>query len=461
GGRARICYRRVRMPITREIHCSSSTETPLLRSRLRIAWSGLCSALLLAALACVLVPAAHAQYRTSIQGEVTDQEGAVIPDATLTLKNMSTNETVVRKSDQVGVFNFDALPADHFTLTVERQGFKTKILNDLQLIPEQPNALNVQLELGVASETVTVNAALTPAVDTETADNGRTISEDEIQHMPTFQRDATSLIQLAPGVIADGAQGGGGGGFAAPGTQSGASHGGNGNLGHSSSIFATENGASANTNGQQFQSNGYTVDGISTVSAVWGGSTVVTPSEDSISNVKVVTNAYDAENGRFSGAITEITSKSGSNDIHGSFFMEIFRPGLNAYQRWNGPASVAPGAARPGLLQRDSDRYNQYGGSAGGPIWKNKVFAFFNYEGQKQNTPATGSGWYYVDSALAPLAPSGSIASAYLNFKGAAVLGSANSVTCANAGLVQGVNCNAVSGGLNIGSPLTTGLGKQ
>ena len=448
------------MPITREIHCSSSTETPLLRSRLRIAWSGLCSALLLAALACVLVPAAHAQYRTSIQGEVTDQEGAVIPDATLTLKNMSTNETVVRKSDQVGVFNFDALPADHFTLTVERQGFKTKILNDLQLIPEQPNALNVQLELGVASETVTVNAALTPAVDTETADNGRTISENEIQHMPTFQRDATSLIQLAPGVIADGAQGGGGG-FAAPGTQSGASHGGNGNLGHSSSIFATENGASANTNGQQFQSNGYTVDGISTVSAVWGGSTVVTPSEDSISNVKVVTNAYDAENGRFSGAITEITSKSGSNDIHGSFFMEIFRPGLNAYQRWNGPASVAPGAARPGLLQRDSDRYNQYGGSAGGPIWKNKVFAFFNYEGQKQNTPATGSGWYYVDSALAPLAPSGSIASAYLNFKGAAVLGSANSVTCANAGLVQGVNCNAVSGGLNIGSPLTTGLGKQ
>jgi hypothetical protein len=416
-----------------------------------------------------LLPAAHAQYRTSIQGEVTDQQGAVVPDATLTLKNLSTNETVVRKSDEVGVFNFNALPADHFTLTVERDGFKTKVLNDLQLIPEQPNALNVQLEIGGATESVTVNASLTPAVDTETADNGRTISENEIEHMPTFQRDATGLIQLAPGVIADGAQSGGGGGFAAPGTQSGASHGGGGNLGHSSSIFATENGASANTNGQQFQSNGYTVDGISTVSAVWGGSTVVTPSEDSISNVKVVTNAYDAENGRFSGAITEITSKSGTNDIHGSFFMEVFRPGLNAYQRWNGPNSVASVGSngqkltpqQRGLL-RDSDRYNQYGGSAGGPIWKNKVFAFFNYEGQKQNTPATGTGWYYVDSALAPLASSGSIASTYLNFKGAGVLGTViASTTCASAGLTEGVNCKTVSGGLNIGSPLTIGLGKQ
>ncbi len=67
----------------------------------------------------------------------------------------------------------------------------------------------------------------------------------------------------------------------------------------SSSIFATENGASANANGGQFENNGYTVDGISTASAVWGGATVITPSEDSISNVKIVTNAYDAENGRF------------------------------------------------------------------------------------------------------------------------------------------------------------------
>ena len=160
-----------------------------------IAWgSGACLLLVLFALP------AHAQYRTSIQGEVTDPQGAVIPGATLTLKDQATNETVVRKSDEVGIFNFNALPADRFSLSVERDGFKTKVLNDLQLIPEQANGLNIQLELGVASETVIVNASIAPALDTETADNGRTISEDEIEHMPTFQRDATGLIQLAPGV---------------------------------------------------------------------------------------------------------------------------------------------------------------------------------------------------------------------------------------------------------------------
>jgi hypothetical protein len=395
----------------------------------------------------------RAQYRTSIQGAVTDPTGAVIPGATLTLKNKSTNETVVRKSNDSGIFNFNALPADHFTLTVEREGFKKKILDDLQLIPEQANALNIQLELGAATESVTVNASQAPTMDTETANTSRTITENEIQHMPAFQRDVTQLIQLTPGVQADGAQSAGGGGYAAPGTQSGASHGGGGNLGSSSSIFATENGASANTNGGQFQNNGYAVDGISTVSATWGGATLITPSQDSVGNVKIVTNAYDAENGRFSGAITQITSKSGTNSIHGSAFVEVVRPGLNAYQRWNGPNKV----------QRDTDRYNQLGGSIGGPIWKNKIFAFFNYEGQNNSTSSTGSGWYYNATALAPLAPSGSIAATYLSFPGAAVLGTmSTTATCKDAGLTEGVNCNTVAGGgLNIGSPLTTGLGTQ
>jgi hypothetical protein len=419
---------------------------------------------------CMALPA-HAQYRTSIQGTVADPQGAVVPGATLTLKNKSTNETVVRTSNEVGIFNFNALPADHFTLVVERQGFKKKVLDDLQLIPEQPNALNIQLDLGAAAETVTVNASLEPALDTETADNGRTISENEIQHMPTFQRNVISLIELAPGVLSDGAQQGGGGGYQAPGTQTGASSGGGGNLGSSSSVFATESGASANTNGGQFQNNGYTVDGINTVSAVWGGSTVITPSQDSIGNVRIVTNAYDAENGRFSGAITEITSKSGTNQIHGSAFVEVVRPGLDAYQRWNGPGSGAgidPTTGKPltpqqrGLL-RDTDRYNQLGGSVGGPIWKNKIFAFFNYEGQNNNTSSTGSGWYYDATALAPLAPAGSIASTYLSFPGAAVLGTLIAApTCNDIGLTAGVNCNNISGGgLNIGSPLTSGLGTQ
>jgi hypothetical protein len=411
---------------------------------------------------------ARAQYRTSIQGTVTDQQGAVVSGATLTLKNLSTNETVVHNSNDQGIFNFDALPADHFSLTVERNGFTKKVLNNLQLIPEQPNSLNIQLEVGAASQTVTVNASSIAALDTETANNGATISAEQIQHMPVFERDATSLIQMAPGVLADGSHSGDGSGYQVPGTQTNASSGGGGNLGGNSSIFATENGASANTNGGQFENNGYTVDGISTVSAVWNGSTIITPSEDSIGNIKIVTNAYDAENGRFSGAITEITSKSGSNDIHGSLFGEIARPGLNAYQSWNGQQSETSGTPASRGLLRNSNRYNQYGGSVGGPLWKNKLFAFFNYEGQSLDSPSTSTGWY-TTSQLAALAPSGSIASTYLNFPKATVLGTLiDSANCYNAGLApqsspnSSSNCVVIQGqGLNIGSPVTSALGTQ
>jgi hypothetical protein len=411
---------------------------------------------------------AHAQYRTSIQGTVTDTTGAVIPGATLTLVDLGTNETQIRQSDPVGVFNFDALPPDHFKLTVARDGFKTKVLSNLQLIPEQPNSLTVQLEVGVAAQTVTVDASTVPALDTETANEGRAISDVEVQDMPVFERDATSLIQLAPGTLADGSRQGSGNGYQAPGTQTGASSGGGGNLGNTSSIFATENGPSANTDGNQFENNGFTVDGISTVSAVWGGATVITPSEDSIASIQIVTNAYDAENGRFDGAVTEITSKSGTNQLHGSVFAQITRPGLNAYQRWNGPASVSAGTPAARGLLRDTDRYNQFGGSVGGPIWKNKVFAFFAYEGQSENTPATSTGWY-TTSALNSLAPSGSIATTLLNYKGGNVLGTViGSVNCYDAGLAtastpdSGPNCTTISGqGLNIGSPLTSGLGSQ
>ncbi len=433
-------------------------------------WKIFIRGVMLLMVVCTLSAVGYAQFRTSIQGVVTDPTGAVIPGATLTLNDLQTNATITQTSSDTGVYSFNGLPADHFTLTVEKGGFQKKVLDNLQLIPEQPNALNVQLEPGAAATTVTVDASQAPAMDTETADDQRTISDNEVQHMPVYERDATSLIRLAPGVLADGALDAGGGGFQNPGTQTGASSGGGGNLGHSSSIFATENGASANANGGQFDTNGYSVDGISTESAVWGGATVITPSEDSIGNVKIVTNAYDAENGRFSGALTEITSKSGTNDLHGSFFIQITRPGLNAYQRWNGPGSVqafdpVTGAkltpAERGLL-RDEDRYNQLGGSIGGPIWKNKVFAFFAYEGQSQTIPASSVQWF-LTSAFAGLAPANSISATYLNFPGAKVAGTLiGSATCQNAGLAEGVNCNTIAGqGLNIGSPLTTGLGKQ
>ena len=370
---------------------------------------------------------AVAQFRTSIQGVVTDPTGAVIPGATLTLKNLSTNETITRTSDAAGVYNFNALPADRFQLTVERNGFKKKVLDQLQLIPEQPNGINVQLQLGELSSTVTVNAATQPALDTETANTAaHDLRQPKSSIFQSMNAIATSLIRLVPGSTQTERNKVAAVDFSlrvrrpAPHLEAAAI------LGHSSSIFATENGASANANGGQFDTNGYSVDGISTESAVWGGATVITPSEDSIGNIQVLTNAYDAENGRFTGAVTEITSKSGTNNLHGSFFVQVTRPGLNAYQSLEWSTVGAGIRSRTGIkltpaergLLRDEDRYNQLGGSIGGPIWKNRVFAFFAYEGQYQTIPASSTQWFPT-TAFAQLGTRNSIATTYLHFQGA------------------------------------------
>ena len=406
----------------------------------------------LSTLVLTIAATASAQYRTSIQGAVTDSTGAVIPNATLTLKDIANNNTVIHKSDSAGVFNFNALPADRFTLTVESAGFQKKILDNLQLIPEQPNSVNVELEIGQTDTSVTVNADTTSAVDTETANIGGTISGNDIQHLPSFNRDVFTLTQLAPGVISDGSQGSGGGVYGTPGNQG---PGGSGNGG----AAPTENGPQANANGGGYENNGISIDGISTVSAVWGGTTIITPTEDSIDNVRIVTNDYDAENGRFSGAQTLVTSKSGTNQIHGSAFIAIHRPGLNAYQR----AIFVDGIGKTGVPQRDTQRYNQYGGSLGGPIWKDRVFAFFAYESSPNGSTSTGTGWYETPQFRAA-APANSIASKFLNFPGGPVSGTivSSGETCAIVGLTEGTNCATIPGqGLDIGSPLTIGLGKQ
>jgi len=392
---------------------------------------------------------AHAQYRTSIQGAVTDTTGAVVRGANLTLTNPATGEKQVRVSNDAGVYNFNALPAAPFRLEVEKDGFEKKVIDNLQLIPEQANAVNVQLTVGAASQTITVNAETTPLLQTETASINGVVTDNQIEHMPSFGRDVYQLVQLAPGVFGDGAQGSNGGGENLPGTQGPGATGGN------QGIFQTENGPQALAAGQQYENNSYSIDGISTTSAVWGGTTVITPSEDSVDNVKVLSNGYDAENGRFSGAQVQLTSKSGSNDFHGSAFFTIHRPGLNAYQRFNGQGQSD---------LKDQNFFDQFGGSIGGPIWKNKVFFFFDYETVRSpaTQPSTSNGWYETP-AFDKLAPSGSIAATYLTFPGAGVNStSINPSSCKDAGLNEGVNCVTIPGqGLDLGRPLNAPLGTQ
>ncbi len=272
----------------------------------------------------------QAQFRASLRGTVTDPQGAVVPGASVTLTNKGTNATLTSISDDNGIYQFNALPPAPYRLTVERSGFRRRVLDSVQIIPEQLNALDLQLEVGEVSQTITVTNTV-QALDTETATVSGTVTANQIQHMPSFGRDVIKLAQLAPGVFGNGAQGAGGNGFNLPGTQTGG-----GATGGEDGIFKTENGAQVIANGNQTENNGISIDGISTTSAVWGGATIITPSEDSVDNVKVVANSYHAENGRFSGAQLQITSKGGTNNYHGSLFFTAHRPGLNAFQRFNG-----------------------------------------------------------------------------------------------------------------------------
>jgi hypothetical protein len=393
----------------------------------------------------------QAQYRTSIQGVVTDPTGAVVSGATLTLINPATGEKQVRTSDASGVFNFNALAAAgaSFQLVAEKTGFEKKVLDHIVLNPDQANALNVELIIGAQATVVNVDASSAPALETETASLNGVVTDNQIQHMPTFGRDVTKLTQLAPGMFADGSQNGGGQEGNLPGTQSAPTP-----SGGSTGIFRTENLIQGYSNGNQAQNNGVSIDGISTTSAVWGGATVITPSEDSVSDVKIVTNDYDAEDSRFAGAQVQITSKTGSNNFHGSLFFTAHQPGLNAYQPFFGDAQTP---------QRDNSKFNQFGGSVGGPIWKNKVFFFFNFETVREpNASLTGTGWYDTP-ALDALAPVGSIAAQYLSFPGNAVVGTINpNANCGTAGLIEGVNCATIAGqGINVGTPLIGNLGTQ
>ncbi|MBV9157649.1 MAG: carboxypeptidase regulatory-like domain-containing protein [Acidobacteriaceae bacterium] len=392
----------------------------------------------------ILAPPAAAQFQAGIQGVVVDPNGATVPEAKVTLTSQETTieHTVTTTGD--GVFTISSLAPGNYTLSVEKTGFSKKVLSDVIVTAEKVQSIKVQLDVGQVSQEVTV-AAGAPLLDTETAAIGGTISTKEIQSLPSFSRDPYQLLRLAPGTFGDGAQGAGGSGSQLPGTNK------NG-PGSTDSIFQVENGPAIIANGTRQNENNFQIDGLSVNSTVWGGSAVITPNEESVKEVRVISNNYDAENGRTGGAQVEVVSQNGTNDLHGSAFFKWHRPGLNAYQRWNGPGTPSP-------VQRDNARFNQFGGSLGGPLWKNKLFAFFSYETLRNNSQTVSTGWFETPQFEANAGPSGSIARQFLSFSGVAPkITQVISETCAEAGLPS-TQCHDVAGGLDLGSPLKTPLG--
>ncbi len=411
------------------------------------------SCLLLAAICWSLAETpASAQYRASLQGTVTDPQGGVVPGATVTLTDKETNRTLETVTNETGGYVFNALAARTYTLTAELSGFKKKVLDDVKITAEQANALNVQLEIGQTNEVVTV-AAAAPLIDTATGNISGTVTQQQLQSLPSFGRDPMQLLQLAPGAFGDASRAASGGTQNLPGTTIGGS-------GANTGIFATENGGQIVANGARTGENNYQIDGVGITSVSWGGTAVITPNEDSIKEIKVVTNNYDAENGRYRGAQVQIISQNGTNQIRGSAFFKWDRPGLNAFQKYNGYGNA---------VTKNTSDFNDFGGTVGGPILKDKLFGFFSYETLRQPQSANVvQGWYQTPQYMALAAPGGSAAEKFLTFPGSSptagsvLMGAGDGHACGDIGLTDGINCRFIPGqGLDVGRPLTLPLGTR
>src|SRR5712664_4370337 len=152
----------------------------------------------------------YAQYKAAIQGVIVDSQGAVVEGATVTLTSKETNISKITETDSNGIYNFLSLAPGHYAITVEKAGFKKKSLEDVVVAAEQTQAVNIALEIGEVTQSVTVSAEVAPAIDTETGQIGGTLTSNDIQNLPSLGRDPFQLLRLAPGVFGDSAHNNGG-----------------------------------------------------------------------------------------------------------------------------------------------------------------------------------------------------------------------------------------------------------
>jgi hypothetical protein len=386
-----------------------------------------------------LSAAALAQFRAGIQGTVTDNNGGVVPEATVTLLNIDTNQTQTTTASESGFYRFSGLAPGNYRVTTEKTGFKKKVLDNVVVNAEQLQGLDITLDAGVISETVTVTADATP-LQTEDANIRKSITTQEVLALPQAGRDPYELARLAPGVFGTGARSAGGDSIRFPNAQGP----GGSNLG----IFATENVQPISANGQRASANNYQIDGTSVNSQTWGGGAVITPSQESVKEVIVTSTTYSAEDGRNSGAQVKVVSQSGTNQWHGSAFFKLNSPSLNAFNTM--PRFI--GSIDTGGPRRVEREYKSFGGSFGGRIIKDKLFFFFTYEGLREDTSNT------YQTLIDTSAFRSTIIAARPNTLIAKVLSTpgieprvAQILTPTCAGIF--VTCNIVGNGMDVGSP--------
>ena len=287
-----------------------------------------------------------AQFESgTILGVVRDPSGGAVPGATVTLENAATGQKLQTKSDSNGSFEFVNQRVGTYRVRVEAAGFQTSVTNDLDLVVNARQRVDIALKVGEASQSVTVSDAATQ-LETDTSSRGQVITPKAIVELPLNGRAYADLTLLVPGVAKSFLE-----------NQSDSSR-----------------DASFNVNGQRSELNNFMLDGID--NNAYGTSNqgfsnqVIQPNPDALAEFKVETNNYSAEYGRSTGAVVNAAIKSGTNQLHGELWEFLRNTDLNATGFFK-----PVGGVKPAFNQ------NQFGAAAGGPIRKDKMFIFGDYEG--------------------------------------------------------------------------------
>ncbi len=299
---------------------------------------------------CLGIASAYAQETSAgITGHVTDPSGSAIVGAAVTAKDMDRGTEWPTTTNEEGIYNFPRVPIGRYTLKVESKGFKTT-QSQVTLELNQRARLDFALEVGVVAETVTVSGEAA-ALQTDTTQVGNVVASTQIDHTPLISRNPIALTLLTAGV----------------------------NTPDPSSFNSGQRatgGGRPYVNGNREESNNFLLDGVDN-NFTSDNLVSYQPNTDAIEEFKLITNNASAEFGNFQGGIINVVIKSGTNQYHGDLFEYFRNDKLNANNwgnNWNG-------------VPRGPIRWNQFGGTVGGPIFKDKLFFFTDYQGLRRNSP--------------------------------------------------------------------------
>lgn len=302
-------------------------------------------------------------------GTIADPTGAMVSNATVTLTDTATGRILTATTGSAGEYTFNGVPIGRYHIEAKQEGFKTATA-DLTLEVSQVQELNLKLVTGSASTTVDVTGEV-PLVDTSTSSAGEVIQGRQIVELPLNGRNFTTLALLTPGVsrgqYSDNAS--------AP------------NNNAETWRNADSGGAALSVDGLRPQANNFLMDGLDNNDSLVN-TLVIFPAIEDIAEFKTTTSTPPAEFGRTGGAVVQVATKSGTNQIHGAayWFNRSKLLAADVFEYTSNPQCTSIDEAN--CVPAPELSRNQFGASLGGPIWKNKLFFFVDYQGWRQNVPA-------------------------------------------------------------------------